>query len=199
MNSGKSHAAAACCYALASLEKSVRAAKITGTASLKDILLMNDCGAEYIADFSYFGHPSTYLLEPEDLLRMFNAFDLKYGNNPKNFLVMEFADGIYQRETALLLAMQEVRARISKLVFCASDSSGVQGGISYLKEKFDLVPDAISGLCSSSPLAIREIKTFTDTPVLESMEKDYKKICKILGVPEPATDIEHSFPQQEIA
>lgn len=199
MNSGKSHAAAACCYALASMEKSVRAAKITGTAGLKDILLMNDCGADYIADFSFFGHPSTYLLESDELYRMFNAFDLKYGNNPKNFLVMEFADGIYQRETAMLLAMPEVRARISKLVFCASDSSGVQGGISYLKESFDLRPDAISGLCSSSPLAIREIETFTETPVLESMEKDYKKICKILGVSEPDSEIGDSFPQQEIA
>ena len=199
MNSGKSHAAAACCYALASMEKSVRAAKITGTAGLKDILLMNDCGADYIADFSYFGHPSTYLLEPQELFRMFSTFDLKYGNNPKNYLVMEFADGIYQRETALLLTMPKVRARISRLVFCASDSSGVLGGINYLKEKFDLVPDAISGLCSSSPLAIREIKTFTDTPILESMEKDYKKICRILGVPEPVGLIDYPLPQQEIA
>ena len=57
MNSGKTHAAAACCYAISSMGKSVRAAKITGTASLKDILLMNDCGAEYVADFTYFGYP----------------------------------------------------------------------------------------------------------------------------------------------
>jgi len=62
MNSGKTHAAAACCYAISSMGRQVRAAKITGTASLKDILLMSDCGAEHIADFSYFGYPSTYLL-----------------------------------------------------------------------------------------------------------------------------------------
>jgi hypothetical protein len=37
MNSGKTHAAAASCYALSSMGKSVRAAKITGVASLKDI------------------------------------------------------------------------------------------------------------------------------------------------------------------
>ena len=84
MNSGKTHAAAACCYALSSMGKNVRAAKITGTASLKDILLMNDCGAEYIADFTYFGYPSSYLLESDQLLDMFNAFDMKYGNNARN-------------------------------------------------------------------------------------------------------------------
>ena len=180
MNSGKTHAAAACCYALSSMGKNVRAAKITGTASLKDILLMNDCGAQHIADFTYFGYPSSYLMEPEKLLWMFHSFDMKYGNNPRNYLVIEFADGIFQRETAMLLKMPEVRARIHKLIFCASDSSAVFGGIQVLKDQFDLVPDAISGLCSSSPLAIREFQTFSDLPVLKSMEKDASTIFEII-------------------
>ena len=181
MNSGKTHAAAACCYALSSMGRNVRAAKITGTASLKDILLMNDCGAEYIADFSYFGYPSSYLLEPEKLLWMFNAFDLKYGNNPNNYIVIEFADGIFQRETAMLLKMPRVRERIYKLVFCAPDSTAVFGGLRLLKEEFDLEPDAISGLCSSSPLSMREISSFTDLPILQSMEKDYRKLFDVIG------------------
>ena len=181
MNSGKTHAAAACCYALSSMGRNVRAAKITGTASLKDILLMNDCGAEYIADFSYFGYPSSYLLEPEKLFWMFNAFDMKYGNNPNNYIVIEFADGIFQRETAMLLKMAEVRRRIDKLVFCAPDSTAVFGGLRLLKEEFDLEPDAISGLCSSSPLSMREISSFTDLPILQSMEKDYRKLFGIIG------------------
>ena len=181
MNSGKTHAAAACCYAISSMGRNVRAAKITGTASLKDILLMSDCGAENIADFSYFGYPSTYLMERDQLLGMFNAFDMKYGNNPNNYLVVEFADGIFQRETAMLLKMPEIRQRISKLVFCAPDSTAVYGGLKLLKDEFDLEPDAISGLCSSSPLAMREISTFTDLPILQSMEKDYRKLFSIIG------------------
>lgn len=181
MNSGKTHAAAACCFAISSMGKNVRAAKITGTASLKDILLMNDCGAEYIADFTYFGYPSTYLMEPDKLLWMFHSFDMKYGNNSRNYLVIEFADGIFQRETVMLLKMQEVRDRIHKLIFCAPDSSAVYGGLEVLKEQFDLVPDAISGLCSSSPLAIREIRSFSDLPILRSMGKEYGPIFDIIG------------------
>lgn len=181
MNSGKTEAAAACCYALSSMGRKVRAAKITGTASLKDPLLMNDCGAEYIADFTYFGYPSTYLLEQEQLLGMFNDFDRKYGNNPKNYLVIEFADGIFQRETAMLLKSPEVRKRISKLIFCAPDSTAVFGGLRILEEEFDLEADAISGLCSSSPLAMREIQSFTDLPIIQSMEKDFRKIFSIIG------------------
>jgi len=180
MNSGKTHAAA-CCYALSSMGKNVRAAKITGTAGLKDILLMNDCGATNIADFTYFGYPSTYLLEADKLLSIFRSFDMKYGNNPKNYLVIEIADGIFQRETAMLLKMPEVRERIHKLIFCAPDSSAVYGGLQVLREEFNLIPDAISGLCSSSPLAMREIESFCELPILKSMEKEYRSIVKIIG------------------
>ncbi|XOF34677.1 MAG: hypothetical protein ACL93V_05135 [Candidatus Electrothrix sp. YB6] len=180
MNSGKTHAAAACCYALSSAGKHVRAAKITGTASLKDILLMEDCGAEHIADFTYFGYPSSYLMDEERLLWMFHSFDRKYGNNARNYLVIEFADGIFQRETAMLLRMPEVRSRIHKLIFCGPDSSAVFGGIHVLKEEFDLQPDAISGLCSSSPLAMREISTFSNLPVLRSIERNYEDIFSII-------------------
>jgi len=181
MNSGKTHAAAACCYAITSMGRNVRAAKITGTASLKDILLMNDCGAGYTADFTYFGYPSSYLMDADKLLWMFNSFDMKYGNNPRNYLVIEFADGIFQRETAMLLKMPEVRERIHRLIFCAPDSSAVYGGLQVLREQFDLVPDAISGLCSSSPLAMREIRSFTDLPIVRSMEKGYASIFDIIG------------------
>jgi hypothetical protein len=180
MNSGKTHAAAACCYALSSMGKNVRAAKITGTASLKDVLLMSDCGATNIADFTYFGYPSTYLLEADELQRIFRAFDLKYGNNPKNYLVIEIADGIFQRETAMLLMMPEIRERIHKLIFCAPDSSAVYGGLHLLREDFDLNPDAISGLCSSSPLAMREIESFCNLPILKSMEKEFRSIFQII-------------------
>ena len=181
MNSGKTYAAAACCYALSSMGKNVRAAKITGTAGLKDILLMSDCGAGHVADFTYFGYPSTYMLEPDQVLNIFHSFDMKYGNNPKNYLVIEFADGIFQRETAMLLQMPEIRNRMNKLVFCAPDSTAVFGGLNALQEKFDLRPHAISGLCSNSPLAIREIQSFTGLPILQSMERNYKKIFNIIG------------------
>jgi len=57
----------------------------------------------------------------------------------------------------------------------------VFGGIQILKDQFDLTPDAISGLSSSSPLAVREIQGFSDLPILQSMEKDFQKIFNIIG------------------
>lgn len=168
MNSGKSMAAAACCWALTTIGYNVRASKVTGTASLKDILLMNDAGASRYADFTYLGYPSTYLLTKQELLGIFNQLDLKYANNPKNFWVVELADGVIQRETAMLLSSPEVVSRIHRLIFCANDAFGAIGGLRTLKEKFNLIPDAISGICSSSPLHTRELSEFTNIPVFNS-------------------------------
>ena len=180
MNSGKSAAAVASCWALNAMGYTVRASKVTGTASLKDILHMNDAGASPFADFSFLGYPSTYLLPEDEMLHIFNALDLKYANNKENYWVVEFADGIMQRETAMLLESEDVRKRIHKLIFCAADAFGAIGGLEVLKKQFDLEPDAISGICSSSPLHVQELKTFTEIPVFNSMNVDAEKLTELL-------------------
>jgi hypothetical protein len=180
MNSGKSMAAAACCWALNSQGYSVKASKVTGTASLKDILHMNDAGASVYTDFTHFGYPSTYLLSGEEVINIFNFLDLKYGNNPKNYWIVELADGIIQRETGMLLHSSDVTSRLHRLIFCAADAFGAIGGLRILKERFSLVPDAISGVCSSSPLHLRELSEFSSVPVFNSAEPDAKELTDLL-------------------
>ncbi len=180
MNSGKSLTAAAICWALSVMGHKVRGCKVTGTAGLKDILHMEDAGASPVADFTYFGYPSTYLLEQDKLLEIFDKLDLKYANNPSNYWVVELADGILQRETAMLLATQQVKSRIHRLVFTAHDALGSIAGIDILRSKFGLVPHAISGLCSASPLAIEELNNFTDIPVVSNTQRDLNQWAKIV-------------------
>lgn len=180
MNSGKSMAAVACCWVLSSLGYTVRASKVTGTASLKDILHMNDAGASHYTDFTLLGYPSTYMVSKEELLNIFNVLDLRYANNPKNYWVVELADGIIQRETGMLLSSDVVRSRIHRFIFCSNDAFGAIGGLNILKDHYDLKPDAISGVCSSSPLHIRELSTFTDIPVFNSANPDRVLLKKLL-------------------
>ena len=180
MNAGKSLAASAAVWALHTMGYHVRGSKVTGTASLQDILRMNDAGAEHYCDFTHLGYPSTYMLSEDELLHIFNTIDLKYGNNASNYWVVEFADGILQRETAMLLSHPDVQSRIHKLVFAAHDAFGAVGGLQVLKERFNLKPDAISGVCSSSPLHIRELNEFTDLPVYNSAAPDLNQLAKIL-------------------
>ena len=180
MNSRKSTAAAACCWALSTMGYEVRASKITGTASLKDILRMNDAGATVYNDFTHFGYPSTYMLSETKLLEMFNDIDLKYANNSKNFWVVELADGILQRETAMLLASEEVKTRIHRLIYCAGDALGCIGGLQVLKNRFGLTPDSISGVCSSSPLATKELAAYTEIPVFNNLERNLNEISAMI-------------------
>lgn len=180
MNSGKSTSAVACCWALKAMGHEVRASKITGTASLKDILFMQDVGASHVNDFTHFGFPSTYLSTEEELIRIFNQLDLKFANNPNNFWVVEIADGIFQREASILLRSPEVTNRIHKLIFAATDSLSASGGIDILKKNFDLTPDMISGVVSSSPLACAELSEFSDIPVFDNIEWDLQKLSELL-------------------
>ena len=117
----------------------------------------------------------------ENLLDIFNKTDLKYANNPKNYWVVEFADGIGQRETAMLLNSLDVRSRIHKLVFCSNDAYGAIGGLIKMKEDFGLIPDIISGVCSSSPLHIRELQKFTDIPILNSFNPNINDWFSIIS------------------
>lgn len=167
MNSGKSVAASAICWGLNYLGYTVKASKLLGTASLKDILRMNDAGAKQITDFTHLGHPSTYMCSEEQLKDIFNLTDLKIANNKKNYWVVELADGLLQRETSMMLKMPEVLSRIHKLVLCGADAHGIIGGLKIL-ENNDLEANAISGVITSSPLAMRELIGI-DLPIIDSI------------------------------
>jgi hypothetical protein len=147
---------------------------------------MNDAGASHYSDFSHFGYPSTYLLPEWEVLSIFNRLDLKYANNPKNYWVVEFADGILQRETSLLLKSDDVKSRIHRFIFCAVDAFGMIGGLRILKERYELAPDALSGVCSSSPLYIRELSEFTDIPLFNSADENIDHLAKLL-IPPPTS------------
>lgn len=182
MNSGKSTTAAAIIRALRMSGFKVRASKVTGTASLKDILLMNDAGAQHYSDFTFLGYPSTYMLNQVEVFGIFNTLDLKYANNPDNYWVVEFADGVNQREVEILLSSADVTNRIDKFVLSASDAFSALGALNYLSNKYNIIPDAISGRCTSAPLFKEEIKEYTTIPVIDNTAGNHKEILKQLRI-----------------
>lgn len=178
MNSGKTTTAAMCCWTLSKAGHSLTASKITGTASLKDILLMQDKGAEKISDFTYFGLPSTYMMPEEELIEMFKKFD---AHNNKDYWIVEFADGILQRETNILLLNEYVRSRIHKVIFNAHDTFSAMGGIKVLQEELRYSIDAISGVVSGSPLLMRELSMYSDIPVINNVQpRSFKELLEII-------------------
>lgn len=181
MNAGKSTTAVAAGRALIATGHTVKSSKITGTASLKEILNMEDAGARNVSDFTYLGYPSTYLLSEDELLSIFNRLDRRYANNPEHFWVVEVADGIGQRETAILLASTEVRNRIDRIVLCAADAFGALGALGELKDNHGLSADVISGLVGSSPLARAELAERTDIPICDALQAETTTLAQILS------------------
>ncbi len=189
MNAGKSTTAVAAGRALIAAGHTVKGSKVTGTASLKEILNMQDAGAINVSDFTYLGYPSTYLLPKRKILSIFNRLDRRYANNPDHYWIVEVADGIMQRETAMLLSSPDVRNRIGRLLLCASDACGALGAITELKENYGLAPDVISGIVGSSPLARTELTQRTDITVCDSRQADTTPLADTLTAtrhPRPA-------------
>jgi hypothetical protein len=166
MDSGKTTSAAWLCGGLNAAGHRVAYVKLTGTAFPKDAALNRDRGAHITADFSDFGFPSTYLLDRNVLLDLYQSLINKVcAEHPVDFVVMEIADGLLQRETSMLLEDPNFRSTIYATLFCAGDSLGVLSGLQYL-ESCGLTPFAVSGLFTASDLLIREVKDRIDLPIL---------------------------------
>ncbi|MGZ5219748.1 MAG: hypothetical protein ACXWC7_06705, partial [Chitinophagaceae bacterium] len=83
--------------------------------------------------------------------------------NP-DYVVMEIADGLYQRETKLLLNNHKLIDTVHAVLFSAGDSLAAINGISVLNS-WGIRPFAISGLLTASPLLIKEVKENCSLPV----------------------------------
>lgn len=165
MDSGKTTTAGYLSRSLSSKGKKVEYIKLTGTYFTKDRQFVQDCGAEASIDFGNAGFPSTYMLELEELLNLYQyLLDLTKSKN-NDYIVIEIADGILQRETEMLLHHKPFTDTIDHVVFSAVDSLSALYGIERLSD-LGLRPFAVCGLFTASPLLHREVESRTQVPVL---------------------------------
>ncbi|WP_432485313.1 DUF1611 domain-containing protein [Kineococcus esterisolvens] len=162
MNSGKTTTAAALVRGLTAAGFRVGAAKATGTGAGGDLWLFTDSGAWTVADFTTAGLPSTYRAGHAKVLRVFGEVtDALAGCDVG---VLEVADGVFQDETARLVTDPLFRDRVDATVFAAGDALGASAGVQWMR-RHGLAPLAVSGLLTASPLAAREARAATGTPV----------------------------------
>ena len=165
MDSGKTTTAAYMARGLKCQGYKVAFIKLTGTVYTKDRDLVYDCGADITADFSDFGFPSTYMCSQKQLLDLFESLVRQVARINPDYIIMEIADGILQRETKMLLRSRRFMSLIEHVVFSSCDSLSALHGIGML-ESLDIYPTAISGLLTTSPLLIKEVEAHTNVPVL---------------------------------
>lgn len=155
MNAGKTTAVASLVHGLSRAGHRVAAIKATGTGAFGDVNAYHDAGAGHVSDFVDAGMVSTYR-QPLD--RVASGADRLIAHAEAagcTVIVVELADGLFQEETAGLLARPGFRRRFDGWLFAAPDAMSVAGGVRVLRER-GLEPAAVTGMVSRSPLATAE-------------------------------------------
>lgn len=166
MDSGKTTSAAYLVHGLKKAGYKVAYIKLTGTVYTKDADLASDLGADIVSDFGDFGFPSTYMCDEEELLNLYESVLSKVLIKNPDYVIMEIADGLYERETKMLLTSSIFKQTIEAVIFSAGDSLAAINGVSTL-HSWGLFPSALSGLFTASPLLMREVKENTTVPVYD--------------------------------
>jgi len=165
MDSGKTTTAASIVNGLVRAGVRVSAGKVTGTASAKDLLLMEDAGACAALDFTDAGYASTALCSREQLLDIFEILTSQLAAHCPDYTVLEVADGITQRETRMLLEIIGSRQLVDHVIYACSDCVSVAAGIRILR-RYPLRVAGVSGRVTMSPQMAQEARAEVDVPVL---------------------------------
>jgi hypothetical protein len=139
---------------------------------------MYDAGASEVIDFAALGEPVTIGLPRERVLaifhQVFNYLRAKVG--PDGFVVIELADGIWFRESRLLLEDDSVRDLTSHVVLACHGMLDAENGIAVLgKLGYGDKLRAISGKLGSSGVLRAAVPDVLGTrwPVFDSL--DYER------------------------
>ena len=161
MNSGKTTTGSQIIRSLTAKGFRVAAAKVTGTACRKDLNLFRDGGAIAALDFTYAGWPSTANLSKDELLEIAGRLRAALQAHDPDFVVIEIADGLVQRETKMLLEDDEFRDSIDAVTFAGPDALSCDAGVRRLRSLGGPELLATAGMVANSALGIAEAENVT--------------------------------------
>ena len=181
MNAGKTETATHIVRGLRMAGYKVGAAKLTGTGAGGDVWSLTDAGASVVLDFTDAGFASTYLAQLTDLEKILAVLTSQLYGAGVDCVVLEVADGLFQRETSMLLESRRFAEAVNGLVFAAPDAMGALAGTRWLQER-GLPVLAVSGRMTASPLAAREAQSVVNLPVLDLDALGSPEIADVLGM-----------------
>jgi hypothetical protein len=143
MNAGKTLAACVLVRAFTQAGYRVGGAKLTGVSLMRDILAMQDYGAEAILDFTDAGVTCT---GPATAPGAARAIFTELAEKGVDLIIAETGDGIMgEYGVQAILADPGLRAWGAAFVLCANDPVGVEGGVRNLKDAYGIDVDVVAG------------------------------------------------------
>lgn len=164
MNAGTTTTAAGIIRGFTATGHRVAAGKVTGTGAGGDVWAMTDAGASPVLDFTAAGFASTYCCDQLEVERSLRVVWGHLAMTRPDVIVLEIADGLYQRETAALVASDALAQIADGVVFAAGDAMGAACGTRMLIEA-GLPVVGVSGLLTAAPLATEEARRALSVPV----------------------------------
>ncbi|MEO0543258.1 MAG: DUF1611 domain-containing protein [Pseudomonadota bacterium] len=168
MNSGKTTAATSLAHGLIRAGYAAAGVKATGTGAFGDFNSFEDGGAPAL-DFTDVGMATTFRMPLERIEAGFETLVSTAATRGAEVVVVEIADGVFQQETREILMSSSIRDRLDGILFAAPDALSALGGVTVL-DQMGLMPFAISGMVSCSPLATAEAAEVTGLPILSRQD-----------------------------
>jgi hypothetical protein len=157
MNSGKTHAACAVIRHFDRAGLKVGGAKLTGVSLMRDILAMRDYGAEAVLDFTDAGVACTSAETAASTGRILIS---ELAAKGVDIIVAETGDGIMgDYGVQSVLADPELRDCAAAYILCANDPVGVAGGVNFLRERFGIDVDLVSGPATDNRVGVRFVES----------------------------------------
>jgi len=124
---------------------------------MRDILAMQDYGAEAVLDFTDAGVACTGpATAPEAARIIFSELSAR----GMNIIIAETGDGILgEYGVQAVLSDPDLTAWGAAYVLCANDPVGVEGGVRHMKDAFGLDVDVVAGPATDNRVGVRFVAT----------------------------------------
>ncbi|MBI4913292.1 MAG: hypothetical protein HY823_11180 [Acidobacteria bacterium] len=185
MNAGKTHAACAMIRRLTQAGLRVGGAKLTGVALMRDILAMQDYGAEQAFDFTDAGVACT---SSETAPQVTRTIFSELAASGVDLIVAETGDGILgEYGVQAILADEELRGWGQAFVLCANDPVGVAGGVEELRRSYGIAVSVVAGPATDNQVGVRFVERAAGLPGINARTSPLalgSHILGVLGIPE---------------
>jgi hypothetical protein len=167
MSAGKTTAARIVTRRLKRMGLDVLGAKVSGAGRYRDVLSIQDAGADWGLDFMNVGLPSTVV--PRDEYRSaLRQLLSRMAQRPADVAVVEIGASPLEPYNGSI-AVEELQDALAMTVLCASDPYGVLG----VEEAFAMLsPDLVTGIATNTAAGIALLEQLTDLPAFNIRDNE---------------------------